>query len=242
MRIDRVYVDAPIVQGRELALPGPQSHRLGKVLRLREGQCVSLFNGAGGCFHARITAVIRNQVTVIPGDFRPDAPDPGLRINLAQGISRGRHMDYTIQKATELGVTRIEPLITEHSNVRLEDEQKENKLSHWRNIIIAACEQCGRNVLPEITAPAGYQDWIARGSATIRLILAPEAAHTLTSLTRPAVLTIISGPEGGLSESEYGLAADHGCIPIRLGPRVLRTETAAIAAISACQTLWGDMG
>ena len=242
MRTNRVFVDTPILCNQQLLLPESQSLHLGRVLRLQPGQFVHLFNGAGGYYRAEIAVVQKRTVTVIPLEFIPDKPAATLRIILAQGISRGRHMDYTIQKAVELGVASIIPLATDHSNVNLSTQHVANKLNHWRNIIISACEQCGRNNLPGIVTPVAFDDWVVEVSGTPRLVLDPAATLTLTAITPPpAVLTIISGPEGGLSEREIILAVRQNCIAVRLGPRVLRTETAAIAAISASQTLWGDM-
>jgi len=238
----RVYIDAPLTCRRELQLPEAQSHHLGRVLRLRPGAVIYLFNGTGGSFRTEISAVHKQLVTVLPDEFIPDRTFSTLPINLAQGISRGRHMDYTIQKAVELGVARIIPLVTEHGNVHLEAERQDHKLSHWRKIIIGACEQCGRNLLPELWEPVAYADWIATPSAALRLLLDPGTDRTLGSITPvPGEVTILSGPEGGFSESEIAIANAQGCLAVRLGPRILRTETAAIAAISACQTLWGDM-
>ncbi|MBF8269068.1 MAG: Ribosomal RNA small subunit methyltransferase E [Gammaproteobacteria bacterium] len=242
MRTNRVFVDTPMLCNQQVLLPEAQSHHMGKVLRMQPGQFVHLFNGAGGYYRAEITLVQKRAVTVMPREFIPDQPTTGLRINLAQGISRGRHMDYTIQKAVELGIASIIPLATDYSNVHLSEQSADNKLSHWRNIIISACEQCGRNDVPDIVAPVAFDDWVVAVSNTPRLVLNPAAIHTLKGLTPPPTeLTIICGPEGGLSDRELALAVRQNCIAIRLGPRVLRTETAAIAAISASQTLWGDM-
>ena len=243
MRSNRVYVDIELLCHQQLQLPAAQSHHLSKVLRMQVGQTVHVFNGAGGYYRAEIAAVQKRVVVIMLREFIPDEPITGFRINLAQAISRGRHMDYTIQKAVELGVARIMPLVTDHSNINLSEDRLENKLGHWRNIIIAACEQCGRNVLPEIMTPVAYTDWIAAVSTVPRFMLDPSATAGLAAITpRPAEVTIIAGPEGGFSERELDLAATHKTIAVRLGPRILRTETAAIAAISAVQTLWGDMG
>lgn len=243
MQRHRVFIEAPITCEQELHLPEPQSHHLGKVLRMQPGQFVWVFNGSGGCYEAEIIAVEKRRVSVIPREFIADEAADCIRINLAQGISRGRHMDYTIQKAVELGVTRIIPLITDFSNVNLSADRRENKLSHWCSIIISACEQSGRNRIPELTQPMVFDEWITHRPAGAGLFLHPGAGASLTSIApASAGLTLISGPEGGFSEREIAMAEANGCIAVRLGPRILRTETAAIAAISACQTLWGDMG
>lgn len=243
MRSHRIYLDAQIECGQPLQLPEPQSHHLGKVLRMQPGQLVHLFNGRGGCYRAEIVSMQKRAVTVLPREFIADTAATLIRINLAQGVSRGRHMDYTIQKAVELGVNRIIPLITEFSNVRLSAERSESRLSHWRGVIIGACEQSGRNIIPELTAPLAFTDWLTNMSNTPSILLHPDAAGSLSAITpRPAEITIVSGPEGGFSEREVAAAKRSGCLAIRLGPRVLRTETAAVAALTAVQTLWGDMG
>ena len=243
MRCHRVFVDLQINSEQLMQLPEPQSHYLGKVLRVQPGQWIQIFNGTGGCYEAEITSVQKRSVSVVPRQFIPDGPDTSIRINLAQGISRGRHMDYTIQKAVELGVNRIIPLITGFSNVHLSAERSESRLSHWRGVVIAACEQSGRNIIPELMAPLSFDDWLANMSGAPVILLHPDAAGSLSAITpQPAELTIVSGPEGGFSEDEVAMAKQKGCVAVKLGPRILRTETAAIAAISACQTLWGDMG
>jgi len=243
MRCHRVYVDSPINCEQLLQLPEPQSHHLGKVLRVQAGQFIQIFNGAGGHYLAEIMTVQKRQVSVIPREYIADDHAAPLGITLAQGISRGRHMDYTIQKAVELGITRVIPLITEFSNVSLSDQRRENKISHWSSIIIGACEQSVRNTIPELTAPILFDEWISNVPERPGLILHPEATSSLSTITPPvAGLTLISGPEGGFSEREVTMAASSGCIAVKLGPRILRTETAAVAAICACQTLWGDMG
>lgn len=242
MRSYRIYINQDMMCGQSLVLPEQQSHHLGKVLRMRTGEYIHLFNGVGGYFVAEIKSIDKRAVTVVPAEFVPDDDQASIELILAQGISRGRHMDYTIQKAVETGVAGIIPLITENSNVHLTEKNRDNKFIHWRNIVINACEQSGRNVLPEIYRPVGFNEWIAKENDSTRLLLDPASGCSLSSITTtPEKLTIISGPEGGLSDQEQDLAARHMCIRIRLGPRVLRTETAAIAAISACQVLWGDM-
>ena len=243
MRCHRVFVDSRIECEQLMQLPEPQSHYLGKVLRVLPGQLIQIFNGLGGCYSAEVVTVQKRKVSVIPRQFIPDETDTSVRINLAQAISRGKHMDYTIQKAVELGVSRIIPLITEFSNVHLSAERSENRLSHWRGIVVGACEQSGRNVIPELAAPLLFDEWLSNMPAVPALLLHPDAAGSLSAITpQPAELTIVSGPEGGFSEREVAKAKQQGCVAVKLGPRILRTETAAVAAISACQTLWGDMG
>lgn len=242
MRINRLYVDLHLVSDTTLQLPPDQAHYLARVLRARPGQTIHVFNGSGGYFEAEVTDIRKRTVKVLLKAFKSGPPAGSLDLVLAQCISRGSHMDYTIQKATELGVAGIIPLFSEHGNVRLTGQALEKKLRHWRKIIISACEQCGRNVLPELAEPAGFDDWVSSGKNGQRLLLHPRDTTTLAKVTPGRDgLTIISGPEGGFSEHEVSHAIHHGCQPVNLGPRILRTETAAVAALSACQVLWGDM-
>jgi 16S rRNA (uracil1498-N3)-methyltransferase len=162
-----------------------------------------------------------------------------LRIHLGQGLSRGERMDWAIQKATELGVAHITPIVSERCEVRLKDERADKRLAHWQQIAISACEQCGRSVLPAIHPPMLLGDWLARTEAELKLVLHP-VAEPLASHVRPATLAFLIGPEGGLSEAEVAEAQRAGYQAARLGPRVLRTETAPVAALSVAQQLWGD--
>ena len=243
MRINRIFVDAPLAPAASLELPPEQTHHLARVLRARVGQKVNLFNGTGGYFVAEITAIQKRSLSVQLLEHVPDPAAGSKSIHLAQCISRGSHMDYTIQKATELGVAGITPLFSENGNVRLSGQALEKKRMHWRQVMISACEQCGRNRLPDLAAPVAFADWIVSGGPGTRLLLHPAATMSLAALKPdPASVTIISGPEGGLSEAETDLAQQQGCVAVNLGPRVLRTETAALAAVSIAQALWGDMG
>ncbi|MBL8259408.1 MAG: 16S rRNA (uracil(1498)-N(3))-methyltransferase, partial [Candidatus Competibacteraceae bacterium] len=172
----------------------------------------------------------------------PDEPEPPLRIVLAQGVSRGEKMDYTLQKSVELGVSAIQPLLTDYGGIGLSDERWLKKVQHWRGVIIGACEQCGRNRLPELRDPATLSDWLNRSSeAGSRWLLDPLAEAGLRELDAPnGRATLLIGPEGGLSVEEIQRARAAGFVGVRLGPRVLRTETAGVAALAAVQTLWGD--
>ena len=241
MRLTRVYLDSEIHTEQLLLLPVEQSHHLARVLRMRVGQDIHLFNGKGGYYISEINSIQKQGVSVIPRAYIQADRESSLRITLAQGISRGRHMDYTIQKAVELGVHRLVPLITEHSNFQSSDSKLDNKIDHWQKIIISACEQCGRNTLTEISSPMKLDDLLKAEPEVFKIFLEPYSGQSLSSVTtNPENLVIISGPEGGFSSEELEKAHRQGCIPVKLGPRVLRTETAAVAAISACQMLWGD--
>jgi len=242
MREFRIFVDTPLAEGQRLSLPPDAAHRVAAVLRLRPGDQVQLFDGGGGSHAARILSAGRREVLVELGPRRSPEWESPLTVTLAQGISRGQKMDYTLQKAVELGAARLVPLMTEHGNVRLDGPRAAARMLHWRNVIIAACEQCGRDRLPELHAPIAFADWLAEREPATTLLLDPDATLGLSAIDpAPTALCLLAGPEGGLSKTEVKLARAGGCIAVRLGPRVLRTETAAVAALAACQTLWGDL-
>ena len=242
MRISRVFVPAPLEASALLEVDGETSHYLKTVLRLRKGWKVVVFDGQGTECPATVESFGRDSTGLrLETPFRVNRESP-LKIHLALGISRGERMDLAIQKAVELGVDRITPLLTEFCVVRLDEEKKALRRAHWERVMRSALEQCGRNVLPSIDAPLAYETWLAshQGAA---LILDPEAKVGLMDLPRPGdTLTLLIGPEGGLSEQERSDAIASGLTGVRLGPRILRTETAVIASISAVQTLWGDLG
>lgn len=250
MREIRIHVDAPLAPDSELTLPPDAARHVARVLRLKAGQSLTLFNGRGGEYAATIVDVANREVRVQVDAHDPVERESPLVITLVQAVSRGKHMDYTLQKAVELGVQRIVPVLSEHGQVRLDDQRTQNKQTHWQGIIVAACEQSGRNRLPELQAPRSFRDWLATavngggdGPVADRLLLDPLADQRLRVRPVPAGgVVLISGPEGGFSPAERDAALAAGCSGIGLGPRVLRTETAAPAAIMACQALWGDLG
>ncbi len=242
MRNVRIHVETPLQSGTEVVLTPEAAHHLVTVLRLRVGAEVELFDGAGGSHRGRILAAGKRSATVQLEAFADGDRESRLKITLVQGISRGQHMDYTLQKAVELGVTRIAPVLTEYSNVRLDEARAERRTEHWRRVVIGACEQSGRNLVPEVIAPQPLLTWLEQDHAGSRLILDPEASQGLGALPRPASdMSLLSGPEGGLSPMEVRTAIAQGWQPVRLGPRILRTETAAVAALAACQAFWGDL-
>ena len=238
MRLSRFFVDAPLSLGQH-PLPEAQAHYIGRVLRLAVGDAVQLFDGSGQEFVGELVEVGKKSVQVeLREQFAGQTESP-LHIHLGQGLSRGERMDWAIQKATELGVAEITPLVSERCEVRLKDERADKRLAHWRQIAISACEQCGRSRVPTIHPPLGLGDWLAQTEADLKLVLHP-VAEPLASHARPASLAFLIGPEGGLSEAEVQLAQQAGYHPARLGPRVLRTETAPVVALSVAQQLWGD--
>ena len=243
MRLTRVYVDAPLAAGKRVLLEGNAASHVTRVLRLRLGEALTLFNGAGGEYAASIDAARGGRLTVAVGEPRAVERESPLTLTLAQGVSRGERMDLVVQKATELGVSGIVPLFTERSVVRLGAQQAERKLDHWRAIAIAACEQSGRNRLPAIAAPVPLKDFLRSGSdGSARLLLSPGATATLGDVPRPlSAVTVLIGPEGGLTQAEEAAALTAGFTRIRLGPRVLRTETAALTALALLQREFGDL-
>jgi 16S rRNA (uracil1498-N3)-methyltransferase len=242
MREPRLYLDQELHCDLTISLPAEQTHHVCRVLRMRSGQRLWLFNGLGGSYLSEIVAIEKRLLEVKLLEFNERDRESALQITLLQGISRSQHMDYTLQKAVELGVKKIVPLITEFGNVQLDQKKTEKKLLHWQKIIINACEQCGRNILPLITIPAPIAQALKEEDNASKFLLHPGAdQHLSKQVSTNNALSLLSGPEGGFSPAEVKHAMDSGFITIELGPRVLRTETAAVAAISACQVLWGDM-
>jgi 16S rRNA (uracil1498-N3)-methyltransferase len=241
VRLTRVYVDGALAPGGRITLTGSAANHVTRVLRLRVGAQLTLFNGTGGEYAARIEAT-RPAVTVVVGEHSPIERESPLVLTLAQGVSRGERMDLVVQKGTELGVSRLVPLITERSVVRLTDRQAERKLSHWRAIAIGACEQSGRNRLPEVLAPSALPDYVKQRDHATRLLLSPTAGTRLGDVAcRGGVITLLVGPEGGITQVEEAAAVAGGFVPVRLGPRVLRAETAAMAALAVLQRRFGDL-
>lgn len=243
MRLTRVYLDALLEPGTRVALRGSAASHVTRVLRLRPGDALTLFNGRGGEYPGSIDKSHAGEVTVAVGEERTVERESPLALTLAQGVSRGERMDLVVQKATELGVSCIVPLLTERSVVRLDVQQAARKVAHWRGIAIAACEQSGRNRVPEVATPLALREFVRDAArAGARLLLSPAAQLRLDDVPPPVTqATVLIGPEGGLSESEEQLARAAGFTPVRLGPRVLRTETAAIAALTLLQRKFGDL-
>jgi 16S rRNA (uracil1498-N3)-methyltransferase len=239
----RLYLDVELTVGAKLVLPEAAAHHIAKVLRLLVGSGLVLFNGQGGEYSARILRCAKTAVEVEVLEFLPVDRESSLSIVLAQGISKGERMDYTIQKAVELGVQRIVPLLTARTVVNLDEERAAKRLQHWQRIAISACEQCGRTRLPEFDRIYRLDRWLGSDLASLRLVCAPATGRRLSEITTPTdSICLLIGPEGGLDESEIAAAERAGYLAIRLGPRILRTETAPLAAIAALQTLWGDLG
>ncbi|MDY6983122.1 MAG: 16S rRNA (uracil(1498)-N(3))-methyltransferase [Pseudomonadota bacterium] len=239
MRISRIFCAQPLQSGVELVLDGQSAHYLAKVLRLDTGASLVLFNGDGSEYSATLTDVGKKSVTVLPGAQSWPAVESPLKTVLGLGISRGERMDYAIQKATELGVSVIAPLFTEHCEVRLSDERKEKRLEHWQQVAISACEQSGRVRVPEVLAPQPLAAWVKSAPAELRLVFDHRQAATLDGARPEGGVALLIGPEGGLAPAEIDLARSAGFNGIALGKRVLRTETAPVAALAVLQYLWG---
>ncbi len=238
MRLSRFFIDAPLSLG-EHDLPEAQAHYIGRVLRMGPGDAVQLFDGSGQEYLGQLLEVGKKNVRVSLDQALAGQADSPLHIHLGQGLSRGERMDWAIQKATELGANEITPIVSERCEVRLKDERADKRLTHWRQVAISACEQCGRSTLPVIHQPLTLAEWLKGTEAALKLVLHP-VAEPLTSHPRPATLAFLIGPEGGLSEAEVEQAKASGFQAARLGPRVLRTETAPVVALSVAQQLWGD--
>lgn len=238
MRLSRFFIDATLSLG-EHELPEAQAHYIGRVLRMAEGDALQLFDGSGQEFRGTLLEVGKKRVRVQLDETFPGQTESALRIHLGQGLSRGERMDWAIQKATELGVTEITPIVSERCEVRLKDERAEKRQLHWQQIAISACEQCGRSVVPLIHPPMPLAQWLKQSDAELKLVLHP-VAEPLTSHAKPTTLAFLIGPEGGLNDAEVDQAQDAGFHAARLGPRVLRTETAPVVALSVAQQLWGD--
>lgn len=242
MRSTRVYTGQPLATGTEVTLDATASRHLATVLRLKPGDPVTLFNGEGGEYAAVLKLCSSKQVVASVSVFSDHQRESPLHIHLGIGLSRGDRMDWMIQKATEVGVTEITPLFTERTEVKLKADRSAKKLRHWQQISASACEQCYRTRLPVIHPPTTLDQWLTTVSAEKKLVLHHRSQHSINQLRDQQVATaaLLIGPEGGLSDREIQLAEQSDFNPLTLGPRVLRTETAPVVAISLLQSLWGD--
>jgi len=241
----RLFVSGALINGAELELDGDRARYLGKVLRIRVGDSISVFNGEGPEWPAIVTRVGKSAVGLELGESVDAGSESPLKIHLVQGISRGDRMDFVVQKATELGVKRITPVLTEYGVVKLNSDRAEKRRDHWQKIASSACEQSGRTRLPLIDTPVPLKNWLGAKPTAVdaELILAPHASVSLASISAPETkVCVMIGPEGGFSDNEYGDADVSGFKAVSLGPRILRTESAAIATLAILQFLWGDLG
>ncbi|MCB1661031.1 MAG: 16S rRNA (uracil(1498)-N(3))-methyltransferase [Pseudomonadales bacterium] len=241
MRIPRVFVDQTLISNAQILLGPEASHYLTRVLRLSIDAKIRVFNGQGGEYEAKILHSDRQGVNIKLLTFSPPNNSSPLAIHLGIAISRGERMDFVVQKATELGVAAITPLFSERCEVKLKNDRLEKKLTHWQKVSASACEQTGLNLLPKIYPPSSFYDWINLADADLKLILQPASENPLETTVRPASIILLIGPEGGFSNAEIAQAINAQFCPLQLGPRVLRTETAPLAALSILQYQWGDL-
>ncbi|MGA0032050.1 MAG: 16S rRNA (uracil(1498)-N(3))-methyltransferase [Burkholderiales bacterium] len=241
--LTRIYFPDSIPDHGSCELAPAQAHHVAHVLRLAEGDPLTLFDGRGTAYDAVITGMARNSVRVRVRGQRSENRESPLLVTLVQAVSSGERMDFTVQKAVELGVAAVQPVLSERCVVRLAGERAAKRVAHWRAVAVAACEQCGRNQVPTVHALLPFAAWLARVSADAGqcILLAPGGETRLQALGRPSgQVTLLAGPEGGLTAAETADAVRAGFVALQLGPRILRTETAALAALAAMQVLWGD--
>lgn len=242
MRIPRIHSPIDLTVGTTAQLEDSAAQHVGRVLRMQAGDALVLFNGNGQDYDATIVEAGKKHVLVQVEVARPNATESPLNITLGQTLSKGDRMDYAIQKAVEMGVTRIVPLTTERCDVRLKGDREDKRLRHWQQVAISAAEQCGRARVPEVAPVMDLAEWFRRtADHTLRLVLHHRTERHLQTLERPTSIALMIGPEGGLTPEEIAAAESEGFLPVALGPRVLRTETAPVAALALCQWLWGDL-
>ena len=240
MRSYRVYSSLSLTVGEQCDLDDRASHHLSRVLRVKAGDRLCVFNGDGNNYHGAIVSATKHQVSVLIDRIEHAETESSLNTCLALGVSKGDRFEWAIKKATELGVTSIVPILSQRVDVRLSPDRWQKKQEHWQQIVISACEQSGRAVVPEVQEPKTLSKWLSDVEADCKLVLDPEAnPHALNN--QPASIALLIGPEGGLASSELALASEKGFSAMRLGPRVLRTETAPLVALSVLGARWGDI-
>ena len=242
MRIPRVFTPQALASGSTISVTGQQARHIKQVLRLRNGDRLTVFNGDGKEYTAIFLQADRAAITLQVDTPIDTLPEPGLCIRLAQGIARNDRMDLILQKSVELGISEIQPLWMQRSQAHVHGERLEKRIRHWQGVIVSACEQCGRASLPKLLPPQPFANWIDNDTSdTMRLMLQPDSHQVLAELERPTgSITLLVGPEGGMNIDERTYASANGYIGLRLGVRILRTETAALAALAGIQVLWGD--
>ena len=242
MRVPRIYTNQNLSLGEEVTLSKNSSRHLVLVLRMKVGQSAILFNGGGGEYIGRLTNASKTNSTVLINGFSAVEKESNLKIHLAIGVSKGDRMDWIIQKATELGVTEISPIFTGRTEVKLSGSRLDKKLSHWQQIAISACEQSQRNRVPSINPILSFDAWLELKHNGLKLLMNHLGDLGLSEISpKDQHIVLLVGPEGGLSENEICVAEASGYTSVSMGPRILRTETAPVAALSILQSLWGDM-
>ena len=240
MRIPRIFTAQPLQNGAVIALEEQASQHLLRVLRMTEGAAVELFNGHGPAHAAQIHQAGKKQALLAIGEALPARAASPLDCDIAVAVSKGDKMDWIVQKCTELGVRRISPVTSQRSDVRLDASRWQKKQQHWQQVMISACEQCGRNDLADIAPVRPLADWLAGCTAASRLLLDPHQAQPFSAALASPSLALCFGPEGGFDDDEIRLAGQHGFASVTLGPRILRAETAPLAALAIAQTWFGD--
>jgi 16S rRNA (uracil1498-N3)-methyltransferase len=242
MSSPRFFSDVPLTSNSSITLPATAANHAIKVLRLQVGDALRLFNGDGHDYSAEIETIRKNEVIVKTGQAIAVSNESRLKITLAQGISAGDRMDFTIQKSVELGIHAIQPISCQRSVVKLSGDRADKRREHWQNVAISACEQSGRAFLPEVGQATSLAKWLSSAPPfATRITLDPLASTRLQDLPLPqGPICLLIGPEGGLTSEEIAMAASQGFTGVQLGPRILRTETAALAALAAINTVWGD--
>ena len=238
--VPRIFCDARLGPGAQFSLAADAAQHVARALRLKAGDALTLFDGRGGEYEAAIQRIDRDRVDVKVGAWHDVEREPGVSVGLVQGLPEADKMDWIIQKAVELGVGWIQPIVCDRSVVRLSGERAERRESHWKRVAVAACEQSGRNAIPEVRPTLTFQAWMTVDTPIRRWMLTPGAEPLSAQAAPDGPVEIVVGPEGGLSDRERDIALSRRCQPVSLGPRVLRTETAPIAALAAIHALWGD--
>jgi 16S rRNA (uracil1498-N3)-methyltransferase len=242
MRISRFFCPELNITHTQFSLPEAAHRHAVQVLRLKKGALINVFDGQGQEYEATLEQVSKRESVAVLGHKIESQNESPLEITLIQGISRGERMDYALQKAVELGVNKIIPVITERCNVQLSNGRAEKRLIHWKGVMVSACEQSGRCVLPELMTVMSLDEAMSINQQSSRIVLDPLAKQGFTTLEKQQKISLLVGPEGGLSEQEINVVTEHNYQTVNFGPRILRTETATVAAIAVMQTLWGDLG
>ena len=240
MRSYRVYSSRPLTVDEQCDLDGRASHHLARVLRVKTGDRLCVFNGDGNNYQGAIVSATKNQVSVFIDSIDQADTESSLNTCLALAASKGDRFEWAIKKATELGVTSIVPILSQRVDIRLSPERWQKKQEHWQQIVISACEQSGRAIVPKVQEPTTLPHWLSHVEADCKLVLDPEATP-ITLRDQPARIALLIGPEGGLAPSELTMASENGFSAMRLGPRVFRTETAPLVALSVLGARWGDI-
>lgn len=240
MRIHRVYTQQPLEPGKEIVVGGRAAHYLGRVLRITANDAIVLFNGDGHDYVTQWVRAGKGEVVLLLTSRLPAVQEPGISITVVQAISRGDRMDQTLQKCTELGAARFQPVFSERVEVKLKADKLNKRVAHWQGVVISACEQSGRAVVPEVCQPLSLHDWLNVEPDDFTLLLAPGADTPLARVGFPGEIQVVVGPEGGFSDPEIQQMSMRSVQAVSLGPRVLRTETAAPAAIAVIQAQAGD--